>query len=194
MRSPFPNRAANTDTPRSQVALHAPLVPREPGDAARRRGGVASGMDPSDWPRSDEWVWNGPMPPPNEWGRPGLIMAFNLECSACISRGIPFLKRLAQERGEALALGLLHTSHGHRRYEREQVLPQLRRFAESFARLPFPIALDLDGSRAERWGAEGTPHWFVFDRHGTPVRSVYGSQENARTRLLYLTQELLDAA
>lgn len=151
-------------------------------------------MNPSDWPPAEAWVWNGPMPPPTEWGKPGLIMAFNLECAGCISRGIPFLKRMAVARGDALAIGLLHTSYGRRRLPREQVEPQLRRFAESFARLPHPIALDLDGARAERWGAEGTPHWFVFDRHGALVRSVFGSQDNAQTRLEYLTQELLDAA
>lgn len=151
-------------------------------------------MDEDDWPRAEDWVWNGPMPPPGGWGRPGLVMAFNLECAGCISRGIPFLKRLGIERGEAIAIALLHTAYGHRTLPRDRVEPQVVRFAESFARLPYPIALDLDGSRAERWGAEGTPHWFVFDGHGGAVRSVYGSQDNAQTRLSYLTQELLDTA
>lgn len=147
-----------------------------------------------DWPERDAWIWNGPMPPPDAWGRPGLIMAFNLECAGCISRGIPFLKRLGIEHGDALAIGLLHTAHGHRVLPRDRVEPQLRRFAESFARLPFPVAIDADGGLAERWGAEGTPHTFVFDRDGELLRSVYGSQENAKTRLAYLTQELVDAA
>lgn len=151
-------------------------------------------MDPTDWPPEEDWVWNGPMPPPSEWGKPGLIMAFNLECAGCISRGIPFLKRMGIERGDALALGLLHTSYGRRTVPREAVEPKVVHFAESFARLPYPIALDVGGRLAERWGAEGTPHWFVFDHHGAAVRSVYGSQDNARTRLEYLTQELLDAA
>jgi hypothetical protein len=121
-------------------------------------------------------------------------MAFHLECAGCISRGIPFLKRLGQEHGERLQLALLHTAYGHRTLPREQVEPQLLRFAGAFARLEIPIALDVDGSRAERWGAEGTPHWFVFDARGALARSVYGSQENAQTRLAYLAQELLDPA
>lgn len=151
-------------------------------------------MDSTDWPAPEDWVWNGPLPPPDAWGRPGLVMAFNLQCAGCISRGIPFLKRIGAERGDAFEIALLHTAHGHRRFPRDEVEPQLRRFAESFARLPFPIALDVEGDRAERWGAEGTPHWFVFDRAGRLVRSVYGSQDNARTRLEYLVQELVEAA
>lgn len=151
-------------------------------------------MEPTDWPSEAEWVWRGPLADPTQWGKPGLVMAFNLECAGCISRGIPFLKRLGLDHGERLQTALLHTAHGRRILPRDAVEPQLLRFAESFARLQVPIALDLDGSRAQRWGAEGTPHWFVFDADGTLVRSVYGSQDNARTRLEYLTQELLDRA
>jgi len=151
-------------------------------------------MDPKDWPSDAEWVWRGPLPDPTRWSKPGIVMAFNLECAGCIARGIPFLKRLAAEHGDALQIALLHTAYGHRQLPRDQVEPQLVRFAESFARLDFPVALDIDGARAQRWGADGTPHWFVFDRDGALVRSVYGSQDNARTRLEYLAQELLDPA
>ncbi len=151
-------------------------------------------MDSLDWPSDADWVWRRPLPDPTRWGKPGIVMAFNLECAGCIARGIPFLKQLAAERGAGLQVALLHTSYGHRRLPRDKVEPQLVKFAESFARLEFPIALDVDGTRAQRWGADGTPHWFVFDRDGVPVRSVYGSQDNAQTRLEYLTQELLDSA
>jgi len=46
----------------------------------------------------------------------------------CVPCGIPFMKRL---------------------YPRGQVEPQLIRFARDYARLPFPVALDLDGPVAE---------------------------------------------
>lgn len=151
-------------------------------------------MEPSDWPEAADWVWNDPLAAPPEWGKPGLVMAFNLECAACVSRGIPLLKRLGNEYGDALQLALLHTAYGHRDLPRDDVEPAVVRFAQSFARLPFPVALDADGSRAQRWGAEGTPHWWVFDREGTLARSFYGSQDNARTRLAYLVQELLTPA
>lgn len=139
------------------------------------------------WPT--EFVWQGPVPPPGEWGRPGLVMFFNLECPGCVARSVPFLKRLAAERGDGLVVLAVHTSHGHRAYARDQVVPQLRRYAEEFARLPFPVALDLDGSVARASGAEGTPHWLAFDAEGRLVRSFYGSQENARSRLEYLLDE-----
>lgn len=140
------------------------------------------------WP--SDFVWLEPVPPPGEWGRPGLIMFFSLECAGCVSRGVPFLKELHRDHGDSLVLFTVHTALGRRRYPRGEVVPQLERFASDFARLPVPVALDLDGSLAEAWGAEGTPHWFVFDWSGRLVRSIFGSQENAQTRLRYLMEEL----
>jgi hypothetical protein len=144
---------------------------------------------PPPWP--SDWVHLGPLQPPERWQRPGLAVVFNLECPGCVSRGIPWLKRLAASEGERLTLFAVHSAYGHRSLAREAVVPQLTHYAASFAELPFPVALDLDGSWAQAMGAEGTPHWFVWDAGGTLVRSVYGSQENAQTRLSYLLEELL---
>jgi len=141
------------------------------------------------WP--GDYVWRGPVPPPEGWGKPGLAMLFNLECAGCISRGVPFLKRLVAEHGDALQVVMVHTAYGHRPHPREELVPAVQHFAGDFARLEVPIALDVDGSLAEAWGAEGTPHWFVFDAQGRLARSIYGSQENAQTRLGYLLEELL---
>ncbi|MDZ7799391.1 MAG: hypothetical protein U5K81_01185 [Trueperaceae bacterium] len=151
-------------------------------------------MDPTDWPNESDWVWKGPVAPPAAWGRPGVVLAFNVSCAGCVSRAIPFMKRLHAEHGARLRLASLHTAHGHRVLPRDAVAPEVERFASSFARLPFAVALDLDGARAARWGAEGTPHWFVFDADGALVRSIFGSQDNATTRLAYLVEELLEAA
>ncbi|BDP42421.1 alkyl hydroperoxide reductase [Deinococcus aetherius] len=144
------------------------------------------------WPAPADFVHGEPLPPPGEWGRAGLVMVFNLECAACVSRGLPFLKRLHTEFGHRVELMALHTSRGHRLLPREDVEPTVTRFARDFARLPFPVALDVSGDLARAWGTEGTPHWFAFAPNGELVRSVYGSQENAQTRLAYLLEELAE--
>jgi hypothetical protein len=124
---------------------------------------------------------------------PGVIMTFNLECAGCVSRGVPLLKRIGRQAGPGFKTALVHTSHGHRRVERGEVIASLIHFASSFARLEMPVAIDVDGELARAWRTEGTPHWLAFDAEGTLVRDLFGSQENAATRLSYLVDELLPA-
>ena len=135
-------------------------------------------------------MWGSPVAPPQSWSATGLVMFFNLECPGCVSRGVPLLKRLAKER--TLNTVMIHTAFGHKRYTRDEVVPTLQHFAETFARLSFPVALDLDGSLAESWQVLGTPHWLVF-RGGELYRSVFGSQDNAQLRLGYALEELEQA-
>jgi hypothetical protein len=137
-----------------------------------------------DW--LEDWVYGEPLPPPAAWGRPGLALLFNLECAGCVARAVPWAKRAATRvRERAVVLGV-HTAYGRRRLPRAAVVPSLTRFANDFARLAFPVALDVDGGWAERHGAEGTPHWLVWDAEGRLERSVFGSQQNALTRLDYV--------
>ncbi len=123
-------------------------------------------------------------------GAATLVMYFNLECPGCVSRGIPFIKRVAAESEGRVRTMLVHTAYGHRTLDREQVVPTLLRFVTDYARVGMPVALDLTGELARAWGVEGTPHWFVFDGAGRLRRSLFGSQDNARTRLEYLLEEL----
>lgn len=104
------------------------------------------------------------------------------------------MRRLHSEFGTGVNLLAIHTSRSHRRYGRQQVEPQLVRFAEQYAKLPFPVALDLDGSVAEFWQTGGTPHWLAFGPGGELLRSVYRSQEGAQTRLEYLLGEWAEAS
>ncbi|WP_420594759.1 peroxiredoxin family protein [Deinococcus sp.] len=144
------------------------------------------------WPAPTDFVYLDALPDPLDWTRPGLIQFFNLECPGCVSRGIPFMKRLHAEFGDKVNLLAIHTSRGHRVYPREQVGPQLLKFAREYTKLPFPVALDIDGSVADFWHTEGTPHWLAFAPGGELLRSVYGSQEGAQTRLEYLLSEWAD--
>lgn len=139
-------------------------------------------------PWLDDWVHGEPLPAPAAWGRPGLGVAFNLECAGCVSRALPWLKRLAPAVGDRATLFAVHTAYAHKRWERDAVVPRLVQYATRFADLPFPVALDLDGAWAEAMGAEGTPHWWVWDAAGRVERSLYGSQENALTRLGYVVE------
>ena len=101
------------------------------------------------------------------------------------------MKRIYKDYGDQLHLVLIHTSFGHKHYSKDEVVPTLIHFAESFARLPFPVALDNDSSLAKAYQIAGTPHWFVFNE-GKLIRSLFGSQDNAQQRLEYLMAELLE--
>jgi len=126
---------------------------------------------------------------PKTWGQAGLVMFFNLECPGCVSRGIPVLKRLDKDYPE-LKIMLIHTAFGHKHYSRDEVVPTLKQFAENFAKLSFPIALDLDGSIAKHYEAAGTPHWLLFSKEGKLIKSLFGSQDNTQNRLEYALESL----
>ena len=140
------------------------------------------------WPQAEDFVWLGSEVVSPD-ARPTLLMFFNLECPGCVSRAIPFMKELYAEYGEPVQFIAVHTSRGHRQLPREDVLPTLLHFAEKFAKLPFPVALDITGALAETYATEGTPYWVAI-AGGEVQRSIYGSQDNARTRLAYWLQEL----
>ncbi|GHG02465.1 alkyl hydroperoxide reductase [Deinococcus piscis] len=145
---------------------------------------------PLPWPAAGDFVWHAEDIDP---ARPSLMMFFHLECAGCVSRGIPFMKRLHAQYGEQVNFVAVHTSRGHRHLDREEILPTLLHFAQKFARLPFPVALDVDGSLAEAYATEGTPHWTALEG-GEVVRSIYGSQDNAQTRLEYWLAEVTQGA
>ena len=100
------------------------------------------------------------------------------------------MKQLYRDYGDKLVMLLIHTSFGHKLYKRDEVVPTLMQFAENFARLPFPVALDLDAKLAEHYQIAGTPHWLVF-QNTELVRSFFGSQDNTQQRLSYLFEEIL---
>jgi len=81
------------------------------------------------WPA--DWVHGDPVPPPATWGRPGLALAFHLECAGCVGRAVPWLKRVAPRLGDRAVPLSVHTAYGHRTLPRAQVAPQLIHYARS---------------------------------------------------------------
>lgn len=148
------------------------------GDAAPR---------PQAWPT--DWLGGVSVADPTDWVRPGLVLVFHVGCAGCVSRAVPFLLEAARAYADRLELVAVHSALGRSPTARERVAWTLDRFAHA-AGLEVPVALDLDGAWAEAEGAEGTPHWFAYAPGGGRVRSVFGSQENALTRLRYLLDEL----
>jgi YD repeat-containing protein len=130
------------------------------------------------------------LPPPSRWGRPGVLLAFSVACAGCVSRAVPWLRRLDERHGEALVLAAVHTAYGRATLPRAEVAAALERFLP-FSRLTTPVALDLTGEWAAANDVEGTPHWLAYDESGRRIRSIFGSQANAITRLDYLVDELL---
>jgi hypothetical protein len=141
------------------------------------------------WPVAEDFL-NGYLPPPEHWQKPGVIMFFNLECAACVSRGIPLIKRYHARYAEGFHFLLIHTSLGHRMLSQEEVKPTLKTFVIDFAKISFSVALDLKGKLAHHYKIEGTPHWLIFGPQGDLLRSIFGSQDNAQTRLEYLLEEI----
>jgi hypothetical protein len=115
-----------------------------------------------------------------------MALAFNLECAGCVGRAVPWLKRLAPRVGDRAVLLAVHTAYGHRALPRAQVAPQVPATPPSSRRCRsrWPSTSTAAGREANGCG-QGTPHWFVWDAQGRLERSVYGSQENALTRLGY---------
>jgi hypothetical protein len=61
----------------------------------------------------DDWVHgDAAARPPAAWGRPGLALAFNLECAGCVGRGARGSS--AGAAGDAPSCFAVHTAYGHR--------------------------------------------------------------------------------
>ena len=61
--------------------------------------------------------------------------------------------------------------------------PQLLNFMTKYARLPFPVALDLSGAVAAHWQTEGTPHTLVFAAGGELLRSACLGRSGAARKM-----------
>lgn len=107
-------------------------------------------------------------------GKPLLIMFFSLGCPGCLGRAIPYANRIVYEHGDLINVVGIHTNF-------EGVDFPLQKFEkakeEFFIRFPFYKDANYDTTFLD-YGAGGTPHWFLVDREGMVVYSIFGSDPN----------------
>lgn len=134
------------------------------------------------------WVRGEPVSLDDLAGHVALLLFFSVSCPACMGRALPFAKRAVKEFGpRGLRVVGLHSGEG---VDDPVWLEGLRAYAAR-ADWPFPVAVDEGTATFERYCALGTPHWFLLDRDGRVVRSVFGSLPDAINRLEYAIEETL---
>ncbi|WP_436415982.1 TlpA family protein disulfide reductase [Petrimonas sp.] len=117
-------------------------------------------------------------------GNPLLILFFNIQCLGCVGRAIPLAYDYLQEFKNLNVVGI-HTTFGKEVVTKDDII---NIFTQK--ELPFPIYFDIEKLNYEKFECEGTPHWILTDKEGSVIRSIFGSQENAQTRLIYALEEL----
>lgn len=119
-------------------------------------------------------------------GKPLLILFFNIQCLGCVGRAIPLAFDYLQE-FENLNVVAIHTVFGKEVVTKDDII---NIFTQK--ELPFPIYFDIGKTNYENFACEGTPHWVLMNGDGHIVRSFFGSQEGAQTRLMYALEELIN--
>lgn len=140
-----------------------------------------------------EWhlenIFEGELPKVEDFrGKPLLILIFSFGCPGCLGRAIPFANRVVYELGEQVNVIGIHSEFEPIDYSFEQFQK-----AKEEHYIRFPFFKDAVFTRTfYNYGAGGTPHWFLVDKDGNLVYSIFGSDpNNALLRLDYRIQELL---
>lgn len=116
--------------------------------------------------------------------KPLLLLFFNIQCLGCVGRAIPLAYDYLQE-FKNLNVVAIHTTFGKETVIKDDILNIF-----TSKELPFPIYFDIEKTNYEKFECEGTPHWILIDKKGCIIRSIFGSQDGAQTRLIYALEEL----
>lgn len=117
-------------------------------------------------------------------GKNALLIFYNNACLGCTGRAIPLAYELKKEFGDVSVIGI-HVDFGPAETTAEEIHAIF-----TIKDLPFPIYKDIDQSLYSFFACEGTPHWILLNEKGEVVNTIFGSQEGARTRLIYALEEL----
>lgn len=118
------------------------------------------------------------------FGRPVLLLFFNLGCIGCRGRAIPYADRFKELYPHLQVIGI-HSNFSGIDYLPGQVSSFLYKQGVSF-----PVFLDQGKKTYEKYQAEGTPHWLLISSEGVLLKSIFGSMGNAIHRLDYGLIEL----
>lgn len=113
-----------------------------------------------------------------------LFLLYHQYCMGCTGRAIPFAWELVQE-FTWLNVNLIHSNLGRQSFSEKELLSI---FVDK--KSPLPIYIDNEHLLYDFYSAEGTPTWLFFDEEGRLIKKIFGSQPNAKNRILYFLDEL----
>ena len=119
-------------------------------------------------------------------GKPILILVFSFGCPGCVGRAVPFANRMVVEYGKKINVVGIHSNFESKEFTKEQFQKAKDQFY-----IRFPFYKDKKNSTFSRYKAGGTPHWYLIDKNGKVVYSIFGSDPNkALMRLDFKIMEL----
>lgn len=115
-----------------------------------------------------------------------LLLIYNNDCLGCTGRAIPLAYQFQLDY-PAIQVAAIHADFP----TREGTKANIKAIFTS-GNNPFPIYIDQHHKVYDQFHAEGTPQWLLITQNGVLYRSIFGSQDNARNRLFYALESLVN--
>ncbi|GAL01671.1 hypothetical protein JCM19314_1455 [Nonlabens ulvanivorans] len=120
-------------------------------------------------------------------GKVQLLLIYNNDCLGCTGRAIPLAYEF-QLQYPNIEVAAIHSDFTNREGTKENI-----KAIFTSGEIPFPIYIDQHHQVYDQFKAEGTPQWLLITKTGNLYRSVFGSQDNAKNRLFYALESLVNA-
>ena len=115
-----------------------------------------------------------------------LLLIYNNDCLGCTGRAIPLAYEF-QLQYPSIQVAVIHSDFKNREGNKENI-----KSIFTTGQIPFPIYIDQHHKVYDQFQAEGTPQWLLITKTGSLYRSIFGSQDNAKNRLFYALESLVD--
>ena len=115
-----------------------------------------------------------------------LLIIYNNDCLGCTGRAIPLAYELQQTFPIIQVVGI-HADFPGRIGTKANI-----KSIFTSGDIPFPIYIDKNHHVFDQFQSEGTPQWVLLSEDGVLYRSIFGSQGNAKNRLFYALESLVE--
>ncbi|MFD1014776.1 TlpA family protein disulfide reductase [Winogradskyella rapida] len=115
-----------------------------------------------------------------------VLIIYNNACLGCTGRAIPLAYELQQTFPSIQVVGI-HSNFPGREATEESI-----KAIFTSGEIPFPIYIDPNHQVYDQFKSEGTPQWILIAENAHQFRSIFGSQANAKNRLYYALESLVE--
>lgn len=115
-----------------------------------------------------------------------LLIIYNNTCLGCTGRAIPLAYEFQQKYPSIQVAGI------HSNFVNKAATKASIKSIFTSGENPFPIFIDAHHEVFDQFNAEGTPQWLLISEKGELFRSIFGSQDNAKNRLYYALESLVE--